>query len=216
MKMCIHVVTRDRGEINIPNRPVVAPRAQLPSCQSSHTTSPPLHSGHHVSTLPPPPKSLPLRTNQSQSRHRTPETRKLDFQDQAVVIKHITPRSFGTERPGSQSSGAKPQEQKRPLSTGSTGKGRVNFDNQIDPRRSGSFRFGKSPTHSDTVVSVITPQQSGSVVLPTGRQSITNYRNPRQSIASLRSTSYRSTRERMAEVDEEGGLKRVYDRRDDR
>ena len=42
------------------------------------------------------------------------------------------------------------------------------------------------------------------------------YKSPRQSSASVRSVSYRSTREKMVEVDEGGGGRGYrYERRDD-
>jgi len=191
---------REEDTIVIPNRPVL----QTSQRQSRIVPiSPPSHSDHSHSTLPRPRSQL-QSTDPCQSQSRK-EIRQLNSSGRLVAVETITPRSSNPTV------------------------------HQREPHRSaGSLSHNRgpvSPRHSNTLITprrseivVVSPRHSGAISqgppmttrppIRSRRQSAASYRSPRQSTASVRSVSYRSTREKMAEVDE-GGVRRDYDRRDD-
>lgn len=200
MCLCNFEKTDREEDIVIPNRPILQ---SSPRQSRVIPISPPSQSGHSLSILPPP-RSQAQPIDLSQSRPRR-EVRELNASGRLVVVERITPRS---------SNPAVVHEPRR--SAGSLGykKG------PGSPRHSNVL---VTPRQSETVV--ISPRSSGQnvaqgpplttrPVIRSRRESTASYRSPRQSTASVRSASYRSTRERMAEVDE-GGVRRDYDRRDD-
>lgn len=190
----------EEGVIEVPSRPI--------PISSNGPFSAFGHGGHSLSTLPRP-NTRPLSGERLHLQPRAIEARRLASQDRVVLVETITPRSSAPTI------------------------------HQREPRRSGSLKHAGGARHSGSTVGVATPRQLGGVivaprqfssgvvplvqasVLPsptyTRRHSTTSFRGPRQSNPSLRSTSYRSTREKMAEVDEENGSfqRREYDRRED-
>lgn len=152
------------------------------------------HSGHNISSLPSELEAHNKTRPRSRSRPRTAEIRRRTSRERPVLVETIIPRS----------SDSTSQRTSRPLSIGGP-------DNPHQPRRT----YSLSPQQSR--ISIITPRQSGSVVRPpvySRRQSTASCRSPRQSATTIHLASYRSTREKIAEVDDKG-LRTEYDRRHD-
>lgn len=186
---------------------IVVPSRPIPHRNAS-TSTPIVYSGYSLSTLPAA-RSRPLSIEQalspSHSQPRSIEARRLSSQDRVVLVGTITPRSTNPTI------------------------------HQRGPRGSGSLSQPPNPRHSGDAIQSFTPRrsendmvlarQSGSHVrlestvlrppIRSQRQSSSGFRSPRQS--EIGSTSYRSTREKMVEVDEGDGkvVRRLYDRRDD-
>ncbi len=210
--MCLCKIERSPREgedvIVVPNRPI--PRAATSYASSGN----PAHSRPSLS-VPSPRRSKPLTYEGLQSQPRSLEARTLRSQGRVVLVETITPR---TSDPTVTT-----------ITTAAAPLGPTLL--RRESLRSGSTH-GRSPRDSGNVIELVTCRQPGDVVLhprhsgnavvlrpPTRspRHSAASFRGPRQSNASVRSASYRSTREKMVEVDEEDGrvMRRVYDRRDD-
>ena len=181
--------------ITLPNRPVLQTTPPLSISQNRRS----------LSVLPSPRSSA-----QPPRRSIEIEPHRLSPQDRVVFVETISPRSSNPTR----------LHQSKLQGSGSLhGRSPRHSSKKMDP--------GASQPPGGTIItpglSFSSNEVQNAVVLrpPTrsrsGRRSAASYRSPRQSNASFRSTSHRSTREKMVEVGEEDGrlVRREYERRDD-
>ena len=182
--------------ITLPNRPILQETPPLSTAQRRSLSA--LPSRRSLAQLPP--RSIEI------------EPRRLSPQERAVFVETITPRSSDPTRlyqPRLQGSGILHGRSPRHSSQ------KVELGASLSP--GGTFSTPRpSFTGNDVQNAVVLrpPTRSRS---RSGRRSAASCHSPRQSSASFRSTSHRSTREKMVEVDEEDGrlVKREYERRDD-
>lgn len=203
--MCLIKVKREHGEdIFIPNRPVtLTPQTRrtqgsLPSRRSVQPIAPPSRSGHSRRSVAHSGHSLGLRPI-------TPETSRIPL-GELPIIEHIAPRS---SQPSvhhtsyAKGEGLPSQAYTRSSKHRAVSYGSATSNRQQGPRRSGSVNYRSSPRQSNVVVHSPGPLGTGADRSPV---------SPKQSTASHRTPSHRSTRESFTIQDENGEKRKVYRR----